>query len=232
MRYLFLCLLFFTDAVAIAQKDVIEGNGKKETREFPVKAFTNLKVSGPFELQLIQGNREKLVVEADENLLQYFDISNEGDALVVKMKETKGKSWRVKDKMKVAITFRELSGIDLSTVGKVHGDGEMKFKELKMKNSSVGNIDLHLKADRFELNNSSVGNITLKGTAQEAEVKHSGVGSLHAGGFKVQVLDIENTGVGSADVNAEKKLIVKDSFLGKVRNHGDAPTRKSNRVRI
>jgi hypothetical protein len=35
-------------------------------------------------------------------------------------------------------------------------------------------------------------------------------------------MEIENTGVGSANVNVEKSLKIKDSFLGKVRNKGNA----------
>ena len=45
-------------------------------------------------------------------------------------------------------------------------------------------------------------------------------------------MNIENTGVGSAEVNAEKELKVKDSMLGRVKNKGAAPVRKSNKVEI
>jgi hypothetical protein len=45
-------------------------------------------------------------------------------------------------------------------------------------------------------------------------------------------MNIENTGVGNAEVNAEKDLKVKDSFLGKVKNKGGATVRKMNRVRV
>jgi hypothetical protein len=38
--------------------------------------------------------------------------------------------------------------------------------------------------------------------------------------------------VGHAEVNAEKELKVKDSFLGKVTNRGSAPVKKSNKVVI
>ncbi len=53
-----------------------------------------------------------------------------------------------------------------------------------------------------------------------------------AASFVVQKMDIENTGVGSAEVNAEKELKVKDSFLGKVINKGNAPVKRMNKVVI
>jgi hypothetical protein len=45
-------------------------------------------------------------------------------------------------------------------------------------------------------------------------------------------MEIENTGVGSAEVNAEKELKVKDSFLGKVKNKGAAVAKKQNKQTI
>jgi hypothetical protein len=45
-------------------------------------------------------------------------------------------------------------------------------------------------------------------------------------------MDIENSGVGNAAVNAQKTLKVKDSFLGKVSNKGAATARKMNKVAI
>ena len=93
-------------------------------------------------------------------------------------------------------------------------------------------MDLKLTANKIDLKNKSVGNVTLSGKAQDAVVRNSGVGSLEAGNFVVQTMNIENTGVGNAEVNAEKDLKVKDSFLGKVKNKGGATVRKMNRVRV
>ncbi|MBA2761902.1 MAG: hypothetical protein H0U39_08085, partial [Segetibacter sp.] len=55
---------------------------------------------------------------------------------------------------------------------------------------------------------------------------------LEAGDFVVQTMNINNSGVGNAYVNAEKELKVKDSFLGKVKNKGAAPIKKKRQVVI
>jgi hypothetical protein len=39
-------------------------------------------------------------------------------------------------------------------------------------------------------------------------------------------MDIDNDGVGSAEVNAAKEIKVRESFLGKVRNVGPATIKK------
>lgn len=214
------------------KQETIEGSGKLVTRTVAVSPFDALKASGVYELKLAQGNKEAVTIEADENLQQYIDVRNEGDKLVINMDKIKNKNFRSKNKIKIYVSFKKLKELDLRTVGNVVSDEPLVFDALDLHNRSVGNVDLNLTAVKLNLTNASVGNIKLKGKAQNAIVKNSGVGSLQAGNFVVETMNIETTGVGSAEVNAEKDLKVKDSFLGKVRNKGAAPVRKMNRVRV
>jgi hypothetical protein len=45
-------------------------------------------------------------------------------------------------------------------------------------------------------------------------------------------MNIDNSGVGHASVNVAKDLIIKQSFLGKVNNKGNAKTRKMEGVEM
>lgn len=130
------------------------------------------------------------------------------------------------------VTFRNLKELDLKNVGNVSSEEQLSFDDLALDTKSVGNIDLNLNAKKLDLDNKSVGNVKLRGKANEAVVKNKGVGSLEAGNFVVQSMNIENSGVGSAEVNAEKDLKVKDTFLGKVKNKGTANIRRMNKVRV
>ena len=218
---------------AIAQKqETLEGNGKLVTKEVPVSSFDALKASGVYELRLSQGNKETVKIEADENLQELFQVRNEGNKLIIDMKKLENKNLKSKNKMRVYVTFKKIKEMELSTVGNVGSDEELSFDDLDMKNKSVGNVDLKLTANKIDLENKSVGNVKLSGKAQNAVVKNQGVGSIEAGDFVVQTMNIENSGIGHAEVNAEKDLKVKDSFLGKVKNKGNASVRKMNKVRV
>jgi hypothetical protein len=214
------------------KQETIEGNGKMVTRDVKVASFDALKASGVYELKLSQGNNESVKIEADENLQDYFSVRNEGNRLVIDMKKMENKNFKSKSKMKVFVTFKKLKEMELSMVGNVGSEEQLTFDDLDLKNKSVGNVDLKLTARKLDLNNTSVGNVKLSGKADDAVVKNSGVGSLEAGNFMVQTMNIENSGVGSARVNAEKDLKVKDSFMGKVENKGKATVRKMNKVRV
>jgi hypothetical protein len=213
-------------------KETIEGNGKSVTRDVTVSSFDAMNVSGVFELRLSQGSRESVKIEADENLQEYFSVRNEGNKLVIDTKKLENKNLKSKNKMRVYVTFRELKDVQLNTVGDVNSEEKLSFGNLKLQSESVGSIDLELTAKKLDMKITSVGDITLRGKADDAVVKSNGVGSLQAGKFVVQTMNIENTGVGEAEVNAEKDLKVKDTFLGKVTNKGKAPVRKMNRVRV
>ena len=214
------------------KKETIEGNGKSVTRDVTVTSFDALKVSGVFELNLSQGDKESVKIEADENLQEYFTIKNDGSKLVIDMDKLKNKNLKNSGTMKVYVTFKKLKEMDLSMVGNTVSGQQLSFDNLEFTNKSVGDIDLQLTVNKLDLENKSVGNVTLKGKAGEATVKNKGVGEFEAGSFVVQTMNIENNGVGDAEVNAEKELKVKDSFLGKVKNKGAAQLRRMNKVRV
>jgi hypothetical protein len=227
-------IVSFAKAV-LAQKqntETVEGKGKLVTKEIPVSSFESLKASGVYELKLSQGSKEAVKIEADENLQPYFNVHNEGKQLVIEMKDIKNKNWKVKDKVRVYVTFKNLKALDLGMVGNVAADAPLSFADLDITNKSVGKINLDLTATTLNLKNNSVGEVKLAGKAQNAVVTNHGVGNLQAGGFVVQTMSIDNSGVGGAEVNAEKELKVKDNMLGRVKNKGTAPVKKNKTVVI
>jgi hypothetical protein len=235
MLFFLLAIIMVSSFSARAQgnekdKPKIEGSGNVVTKDISIQPFDQLDVSGVFSLHLSQGSKEEVRIEADDNLQSLFEVKNEGSKLSIGMK--KDVRFESKKKMKVYITFKKLKSMDLKTVGDVSSEKSLSFDDLKFGNKSVGSVNLKLTAQTLNVDNKSVGDVTLSGKADNAVIKNKSVGSLDASAFVVQTMDIDNDGVGSAEVNAEKELKVKDSFLGKVTNKGAAPVKKTNKVRI
>jgi len=208
----------------------IEGSGNLITKEFPVKSFDELSASGVFELKLSQGDKEQVKIEAEDNLMELFTVENNGSKLDIHMK--KDVDLNTKKKMTVYVIFKNLKSIDLQMVGGTSSEEQLKFSDLKLKNQSVGSVNLDMTLQTLNLENESVGSLKLKGSADNAIIKSNGVGGVNAADFIVQKMDIENNGVGGATVNAEKELKVSDSFLGKVNNKGNATAKRKNKVVI
>ena len=229
------CGTFLLATTVFSQKDKdketkIEGSGNVVTKDVAIQPFDQLEANGVFNVVLTQGNKESLKIEAEDNLQPLFEIKNEGSKLMVDMK--KDSHFNSKKKMTVYITFKNLKSMDLKMVGNVSSEGNLNFGDLSLANKSVGSVDLALNAQKLDINNKSVGNLRLSGKAENAIIRSNSVGAIKASDLLVQTMDIDNDGVGSAEVNAVKELKVKDSFLGKVRNAGSATAKRINKVVI
>lgn len=224
--------LFVPGVVLNAQnsKEKIKGSGNVITKDIAVKSFDELSLSGVFSVVLSQDGKEGLKIEAEDNLQDLFEIKNEGSKLVVAMK--KDINLEKHKEMKVYITFNKLKKLDLKTVGNVSTTESLSFDNLDLDNKSVGSVNLKLTAQTLNLDNKSVGNVELNGKANNAVIKNNSVGDFQAASFIVQKMDIDNNGIGAAEVNAEKELKVKDSMMNKVTNKGAATPRKMNKVVI
>jgi len=228
-----LCLQAQKEEKDWKDKPRIEGSGNIITKEITVQPFDELSIGGVFSVLISQGSKEQLKIEADDNLQELFEVKNEGSKLIISMKkDVNFQSKDSKNKMKVYITFRNLKTMELKTVGNITSEENLNFDNLKIENKSVGSVNLKLTAKTLDIENKSVGNFTLTGKADKAIIKHHGVGSFRASNLLVQTMDIDASGVGSAEVNAEKELKVKDSFLGKVSNKGSATVKRMNKVVI
>lgn len=234
-------LLFVLNYSSIAQdkdkdkdwdndKNRIEGSGHLITKDVPVQPFDEIEAGGVFHVILSQGGKEGVKIEADDNLMDLFEVKNEGSKLVVSMK--KHSNFNSKNKMKVYITFKNLKHMELKMVGDLSSDNNLSFGNLSIDNKSVGSVKLNMTVQTLNVDNKAVGDLKLNGKAENAVIKNKGVGSFEASDFVVQKMNIENTGVGSASVNAEKELIIKDSFLGKVKNKGAATVKRLNKASI
>jgi hypothetical protein len=227
------CSMFLLVTTVFSQKDKetkIEGSGHVVTKDVAIQPFDQLEASGVFNVVLTQGNKESLKIEAEDNLQPLFEIKNEGGKLMVDMK--KDSHFNSKKKMTVYITFKNLKSMDLKMVGDVSSEGNLNFGDLSLANKSVGSVDLALNAQKLDVDNKSVGNLRLSGKAENAIIRSNSVGAIKASDLLVQTMDIDNDGVGSAEVNAVKELKVKDSFLGKVKNAGSATAKRINKVVI
>jgi hypothetical protein len=198
------------------------------TKEIPVKSFSEMKVSGVFNVILTQDSKEQVKIEADDNLQQLFEVSNDGDQLIIKMKEHQ--NFNSDHKLKVYITFNKLKKMTITTVGGVSATETLSFDNVAINSKGVGSVDLKMTAQSVNIENTGVGNVELSGKADNAVIKNTGVGNIQAGDFVVQTMDITNTGVGHSTVNAEKEIKVKDSFLGKVKNKGAAAIKRMNKA--
>lgn len=215
---------------AMAQKHgTIKPSGNIITRDVTINSFNSIHAEGLYELVLTQGDKESVKIEADDNLQNLFKVSNDGNTLVIDMPDLKNSDVNFNDEngdhklnLKVYVTFKQLNAIDVGIIGSVRCTTPLKTDAFRIDSKNVGDIKLQLAAENLTINNKGVGNITLSGSANNAIITNAGVGNFDGENLIVQTMNIDNSGVGNADVHVEKDLKVKGSFLGKVKNNGNA----------
>lgn len=215
-----LLLTFFAAFFSINSTNAQTLSGKRISRDIPVSHFDALKASGVVELNLVQGDKESVTVEADENLQAYITVANNGKTLEIDTKKLNNKNIKGSWKLYVTVYFRNINSLSVATVGHVKNEGTLQFSELKLNISSVGNTDLKLAADKLNMEASSVGNIELAGSAKTAVMQNSSVGNLRAEALKIGSLEMNNSGIGNAEINADNITRFQGNMLGKVRNRG------------
>ena len=241
MKKMIFCLLTICSSISLFAQDrkTIEPSGNIVTKDVAVKAFDAIEASGLYELVLTEGGKEAVKIEGDDNLMSLFSVSNNGNRLVIDMPELKNHNINSKKKedgknlkWKIYVTYTKLKSLDVAIVGSVSATTPIKADDFEISSKAVGNINLQLTANKLNVKNDGVGNIILKGTATDAIVENGGVGKFDGEELVVQTMDINNSGIGSAEVNVEKNLKIKQSFLGKVRNKGNAKSNEFDGVVI
>jgi hypothetical protein len=214
---LYSTILMLSSLVLFSSCDEMIGSGRivKETRE--VKSFDAIEASGAFHIYLSQGNKESLVIEADDNLLQYIEASVRGGKLYL---ETRGMGFRSAT-LRAHITVRDIDEIKASGAVKITGETPLDFKRLRVNVGGAADIDMEVFGDLMEVKVNGAGKIYLTGEVEKMGIKLSGASKLNAETLYTRFMDVNISGAGSANVNVEEVLDAKISGAGNVRYIGD-----------
>lgn len=196
----------------------IKGNGNVVKIEKEIGAFSELEFKGVFDVILIQGDKEKLEIETDENLIDVISVVNKNNKLIIDYK--KGKSVRKSTKFNIYVTLKEVTSIEMNGVGDLKNEGVLNLKTLTLTNSGVGDVNMNINASILDVNNSGVGDINLLGSASHLVIANSGVGDVQAEAFKAKDVKLNNSGVGDAIVFASENIDITAGGVGDVEFYG------------
>ena len=194
-----------------------KGNGKviKQNRE--VNGFSSLEVGGAFTVYLSQGDKESLVVEADENLMELIVTEVHGDRLEI---HTRGKGIRDYTKMNIYLTFKSLEMIDISGAVNVFGEGVLRFDELDFEGSGASELDMEMEVAMLEADFSGASDISLRGKAGSARFDCSGASSIDAIDFVAENCEMDVSGASDVKIHVTDYLSVDVSGAATVKYKG------------
>jgi putative autotransporter adhesin-like protein len=193
------------------------GNGDRITKEFTVDSFEKIDIAGAFDIMLVPSKSSEIVLEVDENLVDYVDISVRGNKLYIDAE----RRMISRQGIKIKVPVQEISKISSSGASNIESSAPISSKALDIELSGAGKMDLKLDVNYVSLELSGATMVYLDGAGERLEVEMSGAGSLTAEDFEVKDCEVEISGVGHVLVNVSGTLKAQVSGLGKVEYVGD-----------
>ena len=214
-----LVTLFLTGCVSVFENKV-RGNGDVTIEQRAVSSFDKINIGGVFKVYLTQGDTEQVEVEIDSNLQQYVNVYHKGNVLYLNIE--KGVNWGKTTKNNVYITLKNIDQLSIEGVCAVETHTILNLENLKLDVEGVSNSSLELYCNQLDVEMSGVGNIELAGETHTLTVKKDGVGKLDASDLIAAIVNIRNSGVGSAYIYASQELSMTNSGVGSIYYSGDA----------
>ncbi len=200
------------------------GNVVEESRD--ISGFTGVHLSSGIDVLLSEGDEFKVVVEADDNLLDVIETELKGNMLVVGTDNVNIRGAKAK---KVHVTLPSLEALKISSAGDCDGQTPFHCGDLRLDVSSAGDLELEVEADRINLDISSSGDVRLSGEVKEFDVSLSSAGDLHAFDLVAEFVDVSASSAGDARVHATKEISMSASSAGDIHYMGDAEVVHSNK---
>ena len=196
----FTLALLLADAPLMAQQ--LRGNGNMQTQDRKVSGFEGINVGGGFTVELTQGNKESLRLEAEENLLSNIKTEVRNGVLHIYNEDGVTSS---KD-MKAYITIQELNSMEISGGVKVIGKSPFRSDALKLDLSGASNVKLDIDTKELKADMSGASKVELTGKAGEVDMNLSGASKVEAADLQAKNVKVEASGASKVKLYATESL--------------------------
>jgi hypothetical protein len=196
---------FFTQDSLAGRK--IRGSGDLTTEERPVSGIKGVELATIGTLFIEVGDKEKLEIEAEDNLIEYFEANVRRGYLTI---ETNGRvSLQPRRPVNFFLTVKQLEEIEITSAGDIETP-DLKAGDFEIMIGSSGNLDMgDLEVNSLNIRIGSSGDVSLgrvKAKDVEIDIGSSGDVRLVALEARLLIVDIGSSGnvrVGGGNVEEE-----------------------------
>ncbi|NHA06944.1 DUF2807 domain-containing protein [Mucilaginibacter sp. HC2] len=200
----------------------IKGNGNIVSKEIPVSSFIRLHLASKGLIELVPSDEEKVLIETDENLLDYFEAVNSGRTLYISSEAKFRRPSFTRCNIKVYLRHIDTLYIRCDG-GDVNCSQAITLNNpLEIKIQSMGNTTLNIYASAIKVLNQCAGNVTLKGKCGTLTIKNQSEGNLFALEMVADDLIIKNMAEGNVELYANRSISIAHWGQGDVHYAGNA----------
>lgn len=206
-----LVVLFFNSC------DCIKGEGPVESESRNLKNFDGIELDISAHVYLEKSDTFKFKIEAQENLLNEIETFVSAGMLRIQYETSCVMSRKA---IRIYIGMPELTEIEIGGSGDVISSSIFECRDLKLKISGSGSIDLEAIAGSVDCLINGSGDIDLSGSANELDVTIHGSGGVDADRTIARKVYVKVRGSGSTKVHAVDYLRADISGSGDIMYKG------------
>ena len=203
----------------------VSGSGIYQTETRNVSGYKGVKLSGSFNVTVIQNGSEGVTIHADDNLLPLIATEVERGNLLIKWAE---RNLNVSHKkITVTVNVKDIEELSIAGSGSIISDA---IKATRLKSAIAGSGDVNIKnltSDAIKVSIAGSGDFAAGGTTNEFEGSIAGSGDIKAGKLKAKNSKLSIAGSGDAVLWATDLIKLSIAGSGDVRYYGDAAITKS-----
>lgn len=218
---------------------VLEGSGNVETITEDFIGFNRVEASQSFDVSITQGDEYRVVIKADEEFVDYLDITKRGNTLDIDLKDEF--SYRILDGvLEASITMPELVLVRLSGAsdGMIAGfdsndrfeadisgasslTGDLGAGDIILSLSGASELSGDYSVDNVDLSATGASRIQLSGSGKDVRVDASGNCRVNLEEFISEDATVDVGGASEVVLNAGGTVDVSTNGASKVYQTGD-----------
>lgn len=194
------CIVFVLLALIISPltyAQSVKGNGNIIKKEFPVSKIENISNFCSANLFISQSDADKLTVEIDENLIQYFKYDAGKNNIEINLN---GRNIGATT-FNVYLNVTDLKGLENTGSGDIRTLNTIKSDDFVFDNTGSGDCSINIRSKTFNADITGSGNANVYTNANICKLDHTGSGDLELNNENNgSHLTLNNTGSGNSNV--------------------------------
>lgn len=222
---------------SFGRNETIQGSGKMVTDTIKIENFHEIDASSGVKV-IITDQPGDVVVQADENLIEYVTVKVREGELKIGMKPGV-RIWTTEDIVVYVPDNGNIRKLDASSAAKILTDKQLVVKSLEIDASSAAKVRVDVKtsecsveasssakvavqivADRLKVETSSAASVKFQGVVREASFEATSASSIDAEMLTTQLCEVEASSAADVRVWCEQEIHGQASSAGTISHKG------------
>jgi len=182
---------------------VLIGSGNLETEGYAFVNFTRIEISSAFEFEIEQSDSYGINVTADDNVMGYVQVSQDGQTLKIRLGTVPSLRQVT---LRASLTIPQLRGLTVSGASRGTVSGFSSTDDMDITVSGASRVTGDITAGHIGFDVSGASTVQLEGSADDIDANVSGASRFNLEDFIVGNADVNISGASTGTMNLAGRL--------------------------